>query len=655
MKKIYLFFPFFVALVSLQILNAQIPDDTDGRLYRLCKTWGYFKYFSQQKCTLKWDTLLITTVEDVLAATSNTEFNEALMAMFNKVGNNTTPLITGPEPDTNLNFDNSWIDDPVFSQPVRDFLDTFTVHIYPDTSACLVKYNDYSFGGYFSFIDFRDDPLSSSLDLNLESHRLTYMFYHWNVINYFFPNRYLMDIPWDSTLVDFIPQFRADSTTTDFHITFLKYVTRINDSHGFTNSSVLTNNFWGGNYMPRLYLIRIDTNCVVAKVQDIPGVTPGDVLVELKGIPIGEIEDSLTEYIPASTPAALYRDMYGAMLRGTYNSSFSMSLLDSNDNPYTVTATRPIIYSSWYNWAQDPNLSSVWFITDCDYGYVNMGLLQPSQVPAMYNALKDAPAIIFDIRNYPNGTLWDLGPLLFPEPITSAIYHYPALAYLLPPYHYYMPGWFYIQNDHFNLGTWSNPNAYSGNVYILVNQETQSQAEYTCQYFSYHPNSRVFGTQTAGADGDVSYLTLPSGITTYFTSLGWYYSDYYQQQRNGVKIDTLVSPTREGLRHGKDEILLAALDCLTGLPGLKGSDYLVQVYPNPVTGQVLHISVELADRSAITVSLYSMTGDAISEKTFHGFTGKNQVSLEVPDVAAGLYLLKVHYGNKVSSFKLIID
>jgi hypothetical protein len=29
-----------------------------------------------------------------------------------------------------------------------------------------------------------------------------------------------------------------------------------------------------------------------------------------------------------------------------------------------------------------------------------------------------------------------------------------------------------------------------------------------------------------------------------------------------VKIDTIVSPNREGLRHGIDEILLAALDCL---------------------------------------------------------------------------------------------
>jgi C-terminal processing protease CtpA/Prc len=69
-----------------------------------------------------------------------------------------------------------------------------------------------------------------------------------------------------------------------------------------------------------------------------------------------------------------------------------------------------------------------------------------------------------------------------------------------------------------------------------VNQQTISQSEYTCQYLSYHPNAKVIGTQSSGADGDVSFILLPGGIQTWFTSLGWYYADGYQQQRNGVKL-----------------------------------------------------------------------------------------------------------------------
>jgi hypothetical protein len=249
-----------------------------------------------------------------------------------------------------------------------------------------------------------------------------------------------------------------------------------------------------------------------------------------------------------------------------------------------------------------------------------------------------------------------LGYYFFQVPITSAISYDPALTWLPSPYnYYYLPGWYYQGDDHNNLGSWFNGDAYTGNLFILVNELTLSQAEYTCQYLSYHPSAKVFGTQTAGADGNVSYLTLPSGMTTYFTSLGWYYSDGYQQQRNGVKIDTVVSPTPEGIRQGKDEILLAALDCVTRVPGLDLAWSEVLVYPNPVTDQVLHFSLVLAGRSNVTAALYSMTGDVISERTYRGASGKNQFDLDLPNIAAGLYLLKVQNGNKLSGFKVIVN
>lgn len=651
MKKRILLSIVFLGLLLAMPAAAQIPDDTDGRLYRLCKTWGYFKYYSQHKCELKWDTLLCATIEEVLAVGTNEEFNQALMDMFNKVGNNFLYSNPGPEPDTNLNFDISWIDDPVFSQPVRDFLDTFSLHIYPDTSTCLVHINDFT-GSYYGYIDFSDDPLSMFLNYTNEADRLTAMIYYWNVISYFFPYRGIMDQPWDSTLLQFIPQIRQAVTVPEFHKAFLRMVTMINDSHGFTSSPALGTYFWGGAYVPKIYFTRVGAQCVVAKVDGIAGVTPGDVLISLKGIPMDEIEDSLRNYIPASTPAALYRNMYLDMLRGNLNSTLSMTFLDSLDNPFTINVQRTMDLGNWYAWSGDPGLTSSYFVTDCDYGYVNMGLLLPEEVPEMYEALKDAPAIIFDLRNYPNGTLWDLGPMFFQAPITSALYHEPALFYYG---RYYYPGWYYIEDDHYNLGNWNNPNAYNGDLLILVNQETQSQSEYTVQYFWHHPNAKVIGTQTAGADGNVSYFTLPGSISTYFTSLGWYYDDGYQQQRNGVIIDSVVTPTREGFRHGKDEILLAALDCLTGVSKLENTKTDILVYPNPVNDQVLHISIELDAKADITMSLFSMTGDVISERTFQGVTGKNQFTQDLPDVARGLYLLRVQYGDKLNSIKIILN
>ncbi len=656
MKKLFIFIVILVISNGLHQVNAQIPDDTDGRLYSLCKTWGYFKYFNQHKCEVKWDTLLNTTINEVLLANNNVEFNDALMNMFNKVGNNSMPSTIYPEPDTNINVDNSWIDDPIFSQQVRDYLETFTLYIYPDTSMCFIKFNDNPPPpGYYGYVDFRNDPLSMPLDYTNEADRLTTMFYYWNVIDYFFPYRNIMDVPWDSTLIDFIPQIRTVTSSNDFHVIFLKLKTRINDTHGnYSESDYIINYFWGGLYLPQIYFTRVDSLCVVTRVDNITGVSPGDILTHLKGIPIQEIEDSLALYIPASTPAALYRDMYCQMMFGGSNTLITLTMLDSNNNSYSVDAARSLHKYTWRNWKSDPGLTSSYFITSCGYGYVNMGMLEPTEVPAMYNALKDTPTIIFDIRDYPYVSLVDLASLLFPGPIISAAWYDQALMKPDSAY-YYLPGWYYQENDYTNWGTWSNPDAYSGNVYILVNEETQSFGEYYCQYFSYHTNSQVFGTQTAGADGNWSEVFLPDGLYACFTSIGFYYADGYQQQRNGVKIDTIVSPTVTGIRQGRDEILDAAFDCLVGIDHTNKAVANISVYPNPVSDYSLYIDIRLENSMDISCSLFNMNGTMIRQQSMNCVQGNNMLLFKIPDVSSGLYFLKVQYGNEIMNTKVVVN
>jgi carboxyl-terminal processing protease len=635
-----------LAAVFFQAAQAQIPDDTNGRLYRLCKVWGYFKYFHQNKCKLKWDTLLNTTVSDVLLASSNAEFNNILMGMFSKVGNNSYQANPPAKPDTNINVENFWINDPVFSQPVRDFLTVFTSFIYPDTSTCFVKY------GSYSYIDFTNDPLSAmSINYLNEANRLTTLFYYWNVINYFSPYKALMDQLWDSTLYQFLPLIRQATSFDDFHITFLKLVTKINDSHGFTDSPRLTNNFWKGSFYPKIYFNRIENKCVVRKVQDIPGVKPGDILAAINGISIQAIEDSLRHFVPASTPAALYRDMYYSMTSGPQNSSISFSFLDSAYNSYSVTANRTTKY---WSWVYDDVFPLSYYITSCGYGYVNLGFLQPVELSSMYSALKNAPAIILDLRYYPYVDLTDLAKLFFREPIESAIWHDPALTSEVYN-HNYLPGWYYLGNDIDNLGNWFNADAYNGIIYILVNEETQSAAEYACQYLSYHPNAKVIGTQTAGADGNVSELALPGDITTDFTSLGWYYADGSQQQRRGVKIDSIVPLTIDGIRRGKDEILNSALDCLNGFKTAAPTKYALSVFPNPVSNGSVYVTFTLEKHACVTFSLFDESGIIIHQMRSEGFPGENSVLFDLEYVAVGVYILTLQNDRESINVTVVVN
>jgi len=61
----------------------------------------------------------------------------------------------------------------------------------------------------------------------------------WNVMFYFHAYRALYDRPWGETLSEFIPQFEADRNELEYAITTAKLVAKIDDTHGFMNSSVL--------------------------------------------------------------------------------------------------------------------------------------------------------------------------------------------------------------------------------------------------------------------------------------------------------------------------------------------------------------------------------------------------------------------------------
>ena len=152
--------------------------------------------------------------------------------------------------------------------------------------------------------------------------------------------------------------------------------------------------------------------------------------------------------------------------------------------------------------------------------------------------------IIFDIRNYPNGTAWDIADLIYPSWICYSKCTRPELYY---------PGTFFWNYDF--LG-W---NGYTGKVIILCNQETQSQAEYSCMILRAMQNSVIIGSQTAGTDGNITSFKISQDIQTGFTTRGVYYPNGDSTERIGIVPDSVVYPTREGIRHGRDEVLEKAL------------------------------------------------------------------------------------------------
>jgi C-terminal processing protease CtpA/Prc len=108
----------------------------------------------------------------------------------------------------------------------------------------------------------------------------------------------------------------------------------------------------------------------------------------------------------------------------------------------------------------------------------------------------------------------------------------------------------------------SNKEYFKGKVIILVNETTQSQAEYTTMALRVAPNATVVGSTTAGADGNVSQFTLPGGINTMISGIGVYYPDGKETQRIGMIPDIVIKPTIKGIKQDRDELLEKAIELI---------------------------------------------------------------------------------------------
>ena len=118
-----------------------------------------------------------------------------------------------------------------------------------------------------------------------------------------------------------------------------------------------------------------------------------------------------------------------------------------------------------------------------------------------------------------------------------------------------------MENTH-SRSVKKNPDYYKGKVVILINEISQSQAEYTTMALRVAPNASVVGSTTAAADGNVSPFFLPGNLRTMISGIGVYYPDGRETQRIGIVPDVEVKPTIEGIRAGRDELLEKAMEII---------------------------------------------------------------------------------------------
>lgn len=621
--------------------NSQIIDDSTyyERLFFLCKAWGHVKYYHSEiaKGSINWDDKLIEAIEDIKTAESNSDYNTVVEALINSAGTMEISNAELPQvPDSlNNNLDLDWIYNPIFSDTVSAMLDTIFLRFRPQSHVLI----DVAFENGNPTFDADNQYYDDESFYPTEEKRLLALFRYWNIIHYFYPYKNIMDQKWDTTLYEFIPRIVDASSALSYHLAFKELTTRLNDSHGFLYSPVI--NYWQGGFFPPFQVRYIEDEMVITKINEgITLVHLGDIIKEIDGRDIYSLRDNFRPFAQGSNEAFIERNLNDIILWGDHG-SFQLKI-DHGSGTLLVGLNRDEKNFELLNESRRPEWRKITGENGCNVGIINMGILEPDQVEDMFNSLWDTDAIIFDVRNYPRGSLWEIVNYLYPSSITIAQITVPDITY---------PGRLYWESADMGTGT-SNP--YAGKVIILFDERTMSQAEFTVMGLEQFPNAIKIGSTTAAADGNISQIQLPGGIITYATFLGVYYPDYSPTQRIGILPDYEVYPTISGIRSGKDELIEFAFDYLncdliTEIePEIITNNSEIRIYPNPVHHT---LNFEFLDNYSGTIKfeICNLQGQRIK------IIDKNMTSgiLNLSDLRSGIYIIKIITSNNKLSKTII--
>ena len=394
----------------------------------------------------------------------------------------------------------------------------------------------------------RNEPKYEDFDFPNENYRLLSLFRFWNTIEYFFPYKYLTDQNWNEVLSEMIPKFKNAKNATEYHLAILETVIKLDDTHANFYTPKI-HSFFGYKYIPAYFKV-IDEKVVItgyyndslAKLNDLK---IGDVIEKMEGKSLNELIVDRKKYVNGSNNSTKSKNYDFTIFNG---SNDSVNLTIRRDNELINRKIGRGRYDEKVLLKPIQNPEKYKIIND-NIGYINMASLEMKDVDGMMDKIKATKGIIIDLRNYPNFNPYMIAKRLIQTEKAFSRLTSPDVSY---------PGKFILGKPK-TITPYKE--FYKGKVILLVNEETQSAAEYSTMILQAGDNVTTIGSQTAGADGDMTIVEF-IGFKCFMSGLGVYYPDGTETQRNGVKIDIEVKPTIEGIRNGKDEVLEKALELL---------------------------------------------------------------------------------------------
>jgi len=540
---------------SSKIKNIDLNSNKTKDLLLLTKIWGFLKYHHPKiaKGELNWDYELFRFLPKYLSVASSEERDILLVNWIENLGQLDTFVQRNQgNPQIFLKNNLDWIKGGEFSSNLKNKL----IQIYENRWNETNNHYYIRVGQESETPVFRNESAYENMPYPDAGFRLLSLMRYWNIIQYYYPYRNLIEKNWDKVFEEYLPQYILCKNELEYELATLKLICEIGDSHANIWSGADKIDQLKGNYFSPSKVEFIENKLVVTgHFGVVPKIyTPfkiGDIITHIDDKTVEYLIDSLKIFYSGSNERTVKRDLAHEILRSV-NNKVKVNFL-SGGHPFEkeiiLYPRNELNMLDYYN---KKSRESYFKVLESNVGYINTSSFSPKHIAELREKLRSTKAVIIDLRHATPGV--DIYQALGSLFVDSSV---PFVSTAVMNMN--RPGEFILRSPH-KIHPFGD--TFKGKVVVLVNENTQSSQEYTAMALKAGLNTTLLGNATAGADGNITRFHLPGGILTSISGIGILYPDGKQTQKIGIIPDVFVEPTIDGIKKRKDALLEKAIEVI---------------------------------------------------------------------------------------------
>lgn len=514
---------------GFKIQNQLSKKETDN-LFLLGKVWGFLKYYHPEiaKNGQNWDNELFENFNLIYSE----DFEIALLNWIQKLEQkeNTKYEIGKSKQKGDLN----WINQRFKNSELQETLlrIAYSKRENKQYSVEKLKYRGLNFINEYSYstMKFDDDGI-----------KLLALFRYWNIVEYWYPYKYLISKKWDSVLLKYIPKILKTNTKIEYAKCLNELIVEIEDSHAILKEDDVLTEYFGPFSLP-VNTKFINKKLVIVDVLENSELQNGDIIISIENNKIKTLIELLKKYSITSNEKTTLRNLASKIIRT------NKKLVDVEILRKRKKATLKVSTIDVFQKISTPPKSSH-EISD-KIGYINAETADRKEIDSLFKKWNSKKSIIIDLRQYPKENLaFVVSPFLHKKEFIGFQFSEAKLDF---------PGYF-TEMEEYKFNTFEKL-SYSGNIYVLVDENTQSKGEFNAMVLQAYHKTLIIGSQTAGTDGSASQIILPGNYITFMTSEGVYYPDWRETQKTGIVPQIKIEMNNKDIINGEDTVLKKTIE-----------------------------------------------------------------------------------------------